>query len=201
MPYAYYDRLPPALKAVYNRSDQIHWIRLPEPERVRRHADRLRETLEQEDQPAVRRASAILCKAICEQLQVHHVNVRVLKKRPRDMEGELHGLYIREEGKVPVIRVWMRTAAHKKVVAFRTFLRTLLHELCHHLDYALIRLPDTLHTEGFFRRESSLFDQLVPEKKKRPSGPKKSPQREDKAESKPGPESRQLSLPFADPMN
>ena len=44
---------------------------------------------------------------------------------------------------------------------FRTFLRTLLHELCHHLDYELLDLDDSFHTEGFFKRESSLFKQLV----------------------------------------
>ena len=55
----------------------------------------------------------------------------------------------------------MRTAQHKRVVAFRTFLRTLLHELCHHLDYELLKLEDSFHTEGFFKRESSLFKQLV----------------------------------------
>ena len=58
----------------------------------------------------------------------------------------------------------MRTARHKRVVAFRTFLRTLLHELGHHLDYDLLELKDSYHTEGFFKRESSLFKQLVPEK-------------------------------------
>ncbi|MBK8019762.1 MAG: SprT-like domain-containing protein [Betaproteobacteria bacterium] len=31
----------------------------------------------------------------------------------------------------------------------RTFLRTLLHELCHHLDYEMFRLEETFHTEGF----------------------------------------------------
>jgi hypothetical protein len=61
-----------------------------------------------------------------------------------------------------VIRIWMRTAQHKRVVAFRTFVRTLVHELCHHLDYELLKLDDSFHTEGFFRRESSLFKQLVP---------------------------------------
>jgi uncharacterized damage-inducible protein DinB len=49
------------------------------------------------------------------------------------------------------------------VVAFRTFLRTLLHELCHHLDYQHLRLADSFHTEGFYKRESSLFHQLVDE--------------------------------------
>ena len=47
-------------------------------------------------------------------------------------------------------------------MAFRTFLRTLLHEVGHHLDYEHLRLADSFHTEGFFKRESSLFYQLVP---------------------------------------
>ena len=78
---------------------------------------------------------------------------------------ELHGLYVPEpgEGEPPAIRVWMRTARKARVVAFRTFLRTLLHELLHHLDYEVLELGDSFHTEGFFRRESSLFRQLVPE--------------------------------------
>jgi len=41
-------------------------------------------------------------------------------------------------------------------------LRTLLHEICHHLDYELYKFPETFHTEGFYNRESSLFHQLVP---------------------------------------
>jgi hypothetical protein len=56
----------------------------------------------------------------------------------------------------------MRTAKQRRVVAFRTYLRTLLHELGHHLDYTLLRLHDSFHTEGFYKRESSLFHQLVP---------------------------------------
>ena len=56
----------------------------------------------------------------------------------------------------------MRTARHRRVVAFRTLLRTLLHEVGHHLDYEYLKLADSFHTEGFFRRESSLFHQLLP---------------------------------------
>jgi hypothetical protein len=87
----------------------------------------------------------------------------VLAVRPSSSGEELHGLYTREEGKPTRIQLWMRTAHHRRVVAFRTFLRTLLHELGHHLDYDLLKLADSFHTEGFFRRESSLFKQLVPE--------------------------------------
>lgn len=83
--------------------------------------------------------------------------------RPSDTWGELHGLYeIAEVRRRARITIWMRTARHKKIVAFRTFLRTVLHELCHHLDYELLELDDSFHTEGFFKRESSLFHQLVP---------------------------------------
>jgi uncharacterized damage-inducible protein DinB len=55
----------------------------------------------------------------------------------------------------------MRTAQQKRVVAFRTFLRTLLHEIGHHVDYTRLRLGDSFHTQGFYQRESSLFHQLV----------------------------------------
>jgi hypothetical protein len=56
----------------------------------------------------------------------------------------------------------MRTARQRRVVAFRAYLRTLLHELGHHLDYRYLRLADSFHTQGFYQRESSLFHQLVP---------------------------------------
>jgi len=55
----------------------------------------------------------------------------------------------------------MRTAQRRQVVAFRTFLRTFLHEVCHHLDYELFGLRESYHTQGFFKRESSLYRQLV----------------------------------------
>jgi hypothetical protein len=76
-----------------------------------------------------------------------------------------------ERGKVPKIQLWMRTAKQRRVVAFRTYLRTLLHEVGHHVDYAHLRLRDSYHTEGFYKRESSLFHQLVPEPRAAASTP------------------------------
>ena len=90
------------------------------------------------------------------------MQVEVLAARPSRTWGELHGLYTPAEGRrLARITVWMRTAHHRRVVAFRTLLRTLLHEVCHHLDYELLGLEETFHTEGFYKRESSLFHQLV----------------------------------------
>src|SRR5256712_3416879 len=93
------------------------------------------------------------------------VGVEVLAARPPARWGELHGFYTNERGKPPKIQLWMRTAKQKRVVAFRTFLRTLLHEVGHHVDYTGLRLKDSFHTEGFYKRESSLFYQLVPERR------------------------------------
>ena len=54
--------------------------------------------------------------------------------------------------------------------AYRTFLRTLLHELCHHLDYTYLHLRDSLHTQGFYQRESSLFAALGASRRRRSGG-------------------------------
>jgi hypothetical protein len=95
---------------------------------------------------------------ICTAFRVPPVWVRVAERRPHDRRGELHGLYT--PGDAPArdtITLWMLTAKRAQVVAPRTFLRTLLHELCHHLDYTHLNLRDSLHTQGFYQRESSLF--------------------------------------------
>ncbi|AKQ63090.1 hypothetical protein A176_000002 [Myxococcus hansupus] len=117
-------------------------------------------------------ATARLSDALCERLGVVRTRLEVLEVRPSSSTGELHGMYTLERGQRPLIQLWMRTAKHARVVAFRTYLRTLLHELCHHLDFLLLELPSSFHTEGFFQRESSLFHQLVPRPaRQRLSGP------------------------------
>jgi hypothetical protein len=93
--------------------------------------------------------------------RVAPIRVRVLACRPVRKTHELHGLYELERGRPAVITVWMRTAEKKQVVAFKTFLRTLIHEVCHHLDYSLLKLADSFHTEGFYRRESTLTAALL----------------------------------------
>ena len=95
------------------------------------------------------------------EFEVPSVRVSVLAVRPSDAESELHGLYEPQEDKAAVISIWMRTAQRRQVVKFKTFLRTLIHELCHHFDYELFRFAETFHTEGFYKRESSLLKSLL----------------------------------------
>lgn len=162
MPFAYYDRLSSRNKAIYRRSDQITTVELPNPELLHPLVEGLREALDRDDRRAVERAASLLARGVVQMLELPPITVQVLAVRPSSGEGELHGLYTREEDRPTRVQLWMRTARHRRVVAFRTFLRTLLHELVHHLDYELLKLADSFHTEGFFRRESSLFHQIVP---------------------------------------
>lgn len=123
--------------------------------------DGLGRALASESRPAVELAAGYLARGLTDMVRVRPARIEVLAARPRSNWGELHGLYTPDPARPPHIQLWMRTARHKRVVAFRTFLRTLLHELGHHLDYEHLKLADSFHTEGFFRRESSLFKQLT----------------------------------------
>jgi hypothetical protein len=167
MPFAYYDRLSSRNKAIYRRSDEIPRLELPHAELLHPPVEAVREALQRDDRRAVEKAAGLLARGILKLLDLEPIAVQVLAVRPSESGGELHGLYTREEGRPTRIQLWMRTAHHRRVVAFRTFLRTLLHELGHHLDYELLKLADSFHTEGFFKRESSLFKQLVPEESER----------------------------------
>jgi hypothetical protein len=160
--YAYYAKLKSKDKAIYRRSDAVDRISLPADARFAALVRSLGQALEAERRADVERAAQALGNALLASLGVPLLRIRVRATRPSTSTSELHGLYEPADKRLPaVITLWMRTAYHKRVVAFRTFLRTLLHELCHHLDYELLKLEDSFHTEGFFKRESSLFKQLV----------------------------------------
>jgi hypothetical protein len=163
MPFSYYARLSRSQQAVYRKSDEIPEVRLPRPDALHPMVHGLTQALASEDRVAVQRATDRLIRGLTDAVAVPPVKVEVLAARPHAKWGELHGLYTSERGKPPKIQLWMRTAKQRRVVAFRTYLRTLLHEVGHHLDYELLELEDSLHTEGFYKRESSLFRQLVPD--------------------------------------
>jgi hypothetical protein len=161
--YSYYRKLSAAQKRVYDKSDSVPALELPQADRFRSCIADLGRALEKEDKSAAQAAAQRMVSGLCEVFGVERAAIKVLAKRPSKSWGELHGLYEREEGQTDLITVWMRTAERKQVVAFKTFLRTIIHEFMHHLDYVLLELDDSFHTEGFFRRESSLVKQLIKE--------------------------------------
>jgi hypothetical protein len=163
LPFSYYSRLSARDKEIYRRSDAVATLRLARPEAIWPFVETLRLALAADVRPQVEVAAQYLARALLGMLEAPPVHLEVLAVRPTLRSAELHGLYTRGTG-TPRIKLWMRTAQKKRAVAFRTFLRTLLHELMHHFDYEILRLPDSFHTEGFFKRESSLFHQLVPKR-------------------------------------
>lgn len=165
MPFAYYDRLNPERQRIYRRSDAIARVEIPDAAALRPLAEAIAPALEGARRAAVEAACQALVDAMNARLATPAVRVRVLERRPSDSGGELQGLYEPDEvtGGVAVITLWMRTAQRVQVVKFRTFLRTLVHELCHHFDYELFKLRETFHTQGFYNRESALMRELLGE--------------------------------------
>jgi uncharacterized damage-inducible protein DinB len=163
MPFAYFERLSRRQQGIYLRSDKITAVPLPGAAALRPLVVELGAALESGDRALTESACQLLANGLGRALGLPPVRVTVLAARPHAKWGELHGLYesTGKPGQPPTITLWMRTARQKRVVAFRTFLRTLLHEMGHHLDYTLLRLGDSLHTQGFYQRESHLFHQLV----------------------------------------
>jgi DinB superfamily len=166
LPFAYYERLSRAQQKIYRESDAVTEVRLPRPADLHPLVEALALALGTEQRAATQAATERLIHGLTDTLGIPRVTVEVLAARPHAQWGELHGLYTVTAGRRPKIQLWMRTAKQKRVVAFRTFLRTMLHEVGHHVDYTLLRLPDSFHTEGFYKRESSLFYQLVPAARK-----------------------------------
>src|SRR5262245_45611507 len=115
--------------------------------------------MESGEAPSVRRACVEFVAAAAEFYQVQRPLLRVLAARPiRVREGgwasELFGDYHPES---TLLRVWMRTAIRKQVTSFGTFLSTLCHEFCHHLDFTRLGFHDSPHTRGFYHRAAALY--------------------------------------------
>ncbi len=165
MPFAYFHRLSPSRQRLYLASDAVERVDLPSGPDLSPLIAQLLLALSQEQRLQVERHCRALVVDLGQRLSVPPLTVKVLNVRPSGDWGELHGLYepAGEGRRRARVTLWMRTVTRRQVVASRTFLRTLLHEFCHHLDYEHFRWQETFHTEGFYKRESSLLSQLLPQ--------------------------------------
>lgn len=161
--FSYYKNLTKAQKNIYDKSDKIRFVNLPNAERFYPAVRALKKALEKEDREAISKSGGRIIYGLCHTFEIPQIRFKVLATRPSRDWGEMHGLYEWEEGEKPILTVWMRTAKQKNVVAFKTFLRTIVHEFLHHLDFTYLRLKDSFHTKGFYSRESSLAKQLMKE--------------------------------------
>jgi len=157
-------KLSRAEQRTWARSNRVVALRVPPNRVLTPRALALADALAGGDRRRVEAASQALLDAACALFRVPPLRVDVRGVRPTDRSGELHGLYTPTNGRAghDRVQIWMHTARRRQVVAFKTFLRTLLHELCHHLDYERLKLEHSLHTEGFYKRESSLMHAVLP---------------------------------------
>lgn len=162
MPFAYYNKLSRKQKSIYDKSDDISHLKLSSSDKLQQLTSELYRVLPEGKRTPVVRICQKISNTITRDLKISSIKIKVLATRPSDDYYELHGYYEPAyEDNEHTISVWMKTASRQQVVAFKTFLRTLLHEICHHIDYEYLQLDESFHTEGFYKRESSLFHQIV----------------------------------------
>lgn len=155
------DRQPrnAALRAQFLKSDEQCDLEVPPDGRLRVPAVAIDSAMRSGEVGAVREACAEFLRLASDFYRVSQPQVRVLAARPiRVFEGggasELFGDY---DLRKMLIRVWMRTAVREQVTSLGTFLSTLCHEFCHHLDAQRLGFRDTPHTRGFYARTAVLY--------------------------------------------
>ena len=105
-----------------------------------------------------------LLDSICRNLEIPRSRLRVLNERqPHKMyEGKLasklYGVYYCQNAMIEIANL---TSIRKQVVAGKTFLDTLIHELMHHIDRKFLRIPSTPHSPGFYARIEDLKTKLM----------------------------------------
>ena len=148
-----------ALRREFLKSDVLAGLPVPPDGRLRERAKAVASTLEEGTPSRLQSACAEFLSSAAGFYGVTRPGIRVLAARPvRVREGgwasELFGDYAPE---TLHIRVWMRTAVRKQVTSVGTFLSTLCHEFCHHLDYQHFKFTDSWHTRGFYERTAVLY--------------------------------------------
>jgi len=144
--------------AGFRESDRINTVDLPQDGRLHTIAMSIESAMKADQMGAVSTACTEFVNSASEFYDVPQCGVRVLAARPLHVREqwtmELFGDYTPE---TMLIRVWMRTAVRKDITSFGTFLSTLCHEFCHHLDYKKFSFADSWHTRGFYERAAVLY--------------------------------------------
>jgi len=150
---------PPRKNPVgFRESDRIKTLDVPQNRQLLEIGKLLESAMKAGAAKEIRSACVGFLTTASEFYDVPTCGMRVLAARPlRVREGwstELFGDYTPE---TMLIRLWMRTAVRKEITSFGTFLSTLCHEFCHHLDLQKFGFKDSWHTRGFYERAAVLY--------------------------------------------
>jgi len=147
-----------ANRAQFLNSDRLKTLDLPRNARLASITELIERAMNSERGPDVRRACAEFLDAASSFYGVPVCGIRVLAARPlRVRERGTFELFGDYDPGTSMIRVWMRTAVRKKITSFGTFLSTLCHEFCHHLDFKKFGFANSWHTRGFYERAGVLY--------------------------------------------
>jgi hypothetical protein len=153
---------------LFLESDRLITLPLPDDDRFSRIASRIEAAMKAGEIRAVRLASEELLHAAADFYGVRRCEVRVLAARPlRVREYSTTELFGDYHPDTMLIRVWMRTAIRKEVTSFGTYLSTLCHEFCHHLDFQKLKFGNSWHTRGFYERTAALYHHVKGTPRKR----------------------------------
>ena len=144
--------------AGFRESDRTTTLDLPDNESLPEIAQSIEAAMKTERIANVRAACAEFLKTASQFYKVEDCGIRVFTDRPLKVREhwttELFGDYDPDSS---LIRVWIRTAVRKEMTSFGTFLSTLCHEFCHHLDFQKFGFADSWHTRGFFERAAAFY--------------------------------------------
>ncbi len=154
------DRPPrnPALLTQFLESDRLASMDLPKDDALRELAALLDQALKEARRADIQRRCAAFLRAASDFYKVDCPDVKILAARPlRVREKSTIELFGDYHLQTMVIRVWTRTAVRKQTTTFGTFLSTLCHEFCHHLDTRKLGFRQSPHTRGFYQRAGLLY--------------------------------------------
>ena len=145
-------------RAGFLESDRIKTLDLPQDGRLISITTSIESAMKGGTTADVRRTCGEFLDAASHFYKVSECGIRVLAARPlrvrENWSTELFGDYAPQ---TMLIRVWMKTAVRREVTSFGTFLSTLCHEFCHHLDFQRFGFADSWHTRGFYERAAALY--------------------------------------------
>lgn len=147
-----------AALAQFLASDRLCKLEVPQDGRLRVPAHAIEQAMKEETRALMLRPCSEFLAAASDFYGVKPPDVRILAARPlRVREGGSTELFADYWPETLLIRIWSRTAVRKQVTSFGTFLSTLCHEFCHHLDCQKLGFRKSPHTRGFYERTAVLY--------------------------------------------
>lgn len=97
---------------------------------------------------------------LCDKFKIAPIKRLIILDKPRKQikNGQIHGYYVRNNRE---IYIYNKTAKTNKIIAINRFYETLLHEFIHHYDFEKLKLSDSPHTSGFYKRITDLMKKIT----------------------------------------